>query len=79
MEDPKESLEKEVLDHIPHVFALRQPTLDTCEMIITTKARTSHVFHLTYTQIRLLASQAEKARINWPQESKIVKADKDKS
>jgi hypothetical protein len=71
MSDIPDKEEKVVHRHIPKVFALRQPTEEFCEMIITTTARTSHVFSFTKTQMRLLAVQAEKARLNWPEKSKV--------
>jgi hypothetical protein len=74
MEDEQEKPEREVLEHTPKVFALRQPSLESCELVITTTTRKSHVYALTYSQVCLLASQAESARLNWPQPPKLEKA-----
>lgn len=70
MSDSKDPDDKDARSHIPNVFALRDPTPEFCEMIITTTARKSHVYHFTYSQICLLLEQAESAKLNWPSPSK---------
>ena len=50
--------------HTPNAIAiLEYPQGDLCEMIITTTARSSHVYALTYEQLCLLSADSEKARL----------------
>jgi hypothetical protein len=52
--------------HTPNALAIRGPFKEEfCELIITTEARTSQVYALTYDQICLIASQSELARISF--------------
>jgi hypothetical protein len=60
--------------HTPNALALLRPNTEICELIITTMARQSQVYALTYEQVCLLASDAELARITFVENRKKKKS-----
>lgn len=49
----------------PALFTLRQPSMDSAELVITERGR-SKVYRLSFSQIRLLNAQSAQALAHWP-------------